>query len=126
MGDVLSLAGALLPDRKSVRRSMDPALAARGQMETLRADEIRIYPLYGGARIERVPRVKGGHGGGDERLLDMLFRGDVPDPLGHAAGSEDGAMSILTGVAANRSIETGRAVYVQDLLTGAETVRAGA
>ena len=52
-GDVLSLAGAL-PDRKSVRRSMDPALAARGQMETLRADEIRIYPLYGG-RIERVP-----------------------------------------------------------------------
>lgn len=116
----------LLPDRKSVRRSMDPALAARGQMETLRADEIRIYPLYGGARIERVPRVKGGHGGGDERLLDMLFRGDVPDPLGHAAGSEDGAMSILTGVAANRSIETGRAVYVQDLLTGAETVRAGA
>lgn len=111
----------LLPDRQSVRRSMDPALAARGQMEPLRADEIRIFPLFGGARIERVPRVKGGHGGGDVRLLDILFRENVPDPLGHAAGSEDGALSILTGVAANLSIATGQTVYVVDLLRGEES-----
>lgn len=103
-------------ERGRIRRSIDPVRAARGELETLSDDEIRIYPLYGGAHIERVPRVGGGHGGGDERLRDMLFRDDVPDPLGHAAGSRAGAMSILIGVAANHSIAQGRAVYITDLL----------
>src|SRR5690606_20930114 len=115
-----------LPDRQAIRTSLDPALAARGETERLTADEIRIYPIFGGAQIERVPRVKGGHGGGDIRLLDMLFREGVADPLGHAANSRAGAMSSLTGVAANRSMATGEAVEIADLLTGAKTVRAGA
>ena len=39
-------------------------------------------------------------GGGDERLRDMIFRDNVPDPLGHTAGTVDGAYSIIVGVAA--------------------------
>lgn len=116
----------ILAERKRVRSSIDPALAARGEGEPLTADEIRIYPLFGGARVERVPRVRGGHGGGDVRLRDMLFRGNVPDPLGHAAGSRAGAMSILTGVAANRSVVTGMPVEIAALLEGDDTMATGA
>lgn len=59
---------------------------------------------------------RGGHGGGDVRLLDHVFRGTDNDPLGHAAGYEDGAYSILTGIAANRAIATGLPVRVRDLV----------
>ncbi len=58
----------------------------------------------------------GGHGGGDERLLRHLFHGVDSDPLGHAAGYVDGARSILTGIAANRSIKTGMPVEVSTLV----------
>jgi len=58
----------------------------------------------------------GGHGGGDARLLDDLFRGAGHDPLGRAAGYLDGAKSILTGLAANRSFATGLPVRVRELL----------
>ena len=59
---------------------------------------------------------KGGHGGGDVRLLTHIFRGAENDPLGHAAGYVDGAMSILTGIAANKSMATGMPVVVKDLV----------
>lgn len=117
-----------LAERKKIQRSYDPIRAARGELEALTADEIRIYPLYGGSELVLVPRAKGGHGGGDVRLRDMLFRPNVPDPLGHAAGSHAGAMSILTGVAANRSMETGLPVRIADLLSpeGVPATQAGA
>ena len=58
----------------------------------------------------------GGHGGGDTRLLDAIFLEQNDDPFGCAASSWDGALSIMTGVAANRSIETEQAVNVGQLL----------
>jgi hypothetical protein len=61
-------------------------------------------------------KATGGHGGGDERLRRMIFVGDIPDPLGHQAGSWAGAMSILVGVAANRSIVEKRCVRIEELL----------
>lgn len=88
----------------------------RVQLHTINSDVIRIYPLYGGAVREEVPRVRGGHGGGDQRLRDMLFRPGTPDPLGHSAGSRAGAMSILIGVGANQSIASGQPVIIADLL----------
>ncbi len=57
-----------------------------------------------------------GHGGGDAKLLDNIFAGVEDDPLGHAAGYEAGAYSILTGIGANLSMETGLPVKVQDLI----------
>jgi predicted dehydrogenase len=59
---------------------------------------------------------RGGHGGGDRRLQDKIFRNpDAPDPLRLSAGSRDGAMSILIGVAARKSIESGRPVRISEL-----------
>jgi predicted dehydrogenase len=59
---------------------------------------------------------KGGHGGGDVRLLDHLFKGAQNDPLGHAAGYYDGAKSILIGIAANKSMQTGLPIEVKNLV----------
>lgn len=60
---------------------------------------------------------EGGHGGGDLLLLADLFAPQKQkDPLGRAAGLRDGAMSILTGIAANKSFETGLPVSIKDLV----------
>ena len=58
---------------------------------------------------------EGGHGGGDRRLLEDLFRGGRPDPLSRAADHRAGALAVLTGIAANRSMATGLPVAVGDL-----------
>ncbi len=67
------------------------------------------------------PRVvAGGHGGGDPPLLADIFDPNAPaDPLGRKADQRDGAYSILTGVAAYHSIDTGKAVKIPDLLADA-------
>ncbi|MGI5131263.1 Gfo/Idh/MocA family protein [Pseudonocardia sp. CA-107938] len=57
-----------------------------------------------------------GHGGGDERMLADIFGDGGADPLGRAATHRDGALSLLTGLAANRSFETGLPVQVDDIL----------
>jgi predicted dehydrogenase len=57
-----------------------------------------------------------GHGGGDERMLAELLGDAEPDPLGCAADHEAGLQALLTGLAANRSLATGRSVSVEELL----------
>ncbi|NLG84922.1 MAG: Gfo/Idh/MocA family oxidoreductase [Firmicutes bacterium] len=98
------------------RYPADWYLAAFGEKERKTRFTIRFYPVYGGVETFTVPASEGGHGGGDRRLLEMLFREDVLDPLGHAATSRDGAMSILIGIAANKSIATGQPVRIAELL----------
>ncbi|MEK8105519.1 hypothetical protein NKG94_10945 [Micromonospora sp. M12] len=46
-----------------------------------------------------------------------VLLGGQPDPLDRAATADDGALALLTGLAANRSFETGQPVRVADLLT---------
>lgn len=65
----------------------------------------------------KIPKYKGGHGGGDQRLQDMIFKDpNMPDPLYHKAGSRDGAMSIIIGIAAKKSIAEKRPVRIEELL----------
>lgn len=107
--------------RREVRRSVDWRLASAGEEASVEDLQIRFYPLFGGVETLTVPRPQGGHGGGDRRLKDHLFRGVGSDPLGHAAGSRAGAMSLLVGVAANQSMRERRAVRIADLLTDTES-----
>jgi hypothetical protein len=59
---------------------------------------------------------KGGHGGGDKPLQDRIFVDpDLPDPMRHAAGTRDGVMSIMIGIAARKSIEEQRPVKIEEL-----------
>lgn len=73
---------------------------------------IRIVKPDGEVITVEVPSHADGHGGGDQKLRRMLFKGDVADPLGQQAGSLAGAMSLMIGDAANRSIQTGSSVYI--------------
>lgn len=57
-----------------------------------------------------------GHGGSDERLKDLLFIPDTPDPLLKKAGARAGVMSSLIGIAAVKSIETGQRIKIADLI----------
>ena len=77
---------------------------------------IDVYDRRGGKINHAVPKSKGGHGGGDKLLRAMIFRDDIPDPLGHQADSIAGAASILIGAAGNVSIEEGRNVRINDLV----------
>lgn len=77
---------------------------------------IRVMPMFGAPYEAKVEEGAGGHGGGDPVLLNDLFGTPVPDPFNRAADHVDGARSILTGIAANRSIRTGQAVQIADLV----------
>ena len=75
-----------------------------------------VHKLWSDYRTDQVGSERGGHGGGDKRLHDKLFKTpDAADPYKHAAGTRDGAMSLLIGVAARKSIESGRPVRIAEL-----------
>jgi len=83
------------------------------------AYQIRIMKNSGELIMEEVPIASGNHGGGDERLLQMIFTGnhdELDDALGQMADSEAGAMSLLIGAAGNRSIAENRPFSVEELL----------
>ena len=78
---------------------------------------LRLYPHFKPARALPVSAASGGYGGGDARLMaDLFARRRARDPYGRAADFAAGAMSILIGVAANRSMQTGRPVRIADLV----------
>ena len=81
------------------------------------AKGIQLYhfPLHGEPRVVPVVMGEGGHGGGDNRMLSDIF-GNSNSGSAFAAGYHDGAMSLLTGLAANRSFQTGLPVEVAELI----------
>lgn len=78
---------------------------------------ITVFPMFGESYTVDIPEAEGGHGGGDPILLNDIFGVPEYDPLERAASHVDGAMSILTGIAANKSIATGMPVNIKDLVT---------
>jgi predicted dehydrogenase len=84
-----------------------------------RGTQINVFPHFGEPYGVPIRMGKGGHGGGDSPLLDDVFSPNPPaDPLKRAASHVEGAWSILTGIAANRSMETGRVVHADKLVKG--------
>ncbi|MEQ8418291.1 MAG: Gfo/Idh/MocA family oxidoreductase [Imperialibacter sp.] len=80
-------------------------------------DQMMVMKNFADYQQIKVPRVRAGHGGGDSRLQDRIFKDpNAADPLRHAAGSRDGAMAVLIGVAARKSIEQGnKKIRIADL-----------
>ena len=75
-----------------------------------------VHKLWSGFDTLPVRQERSGHGGGDKRLHDQIFKHpDQRDPFDRAAGIRDGAMSILIGVAANKSIDSGQPVRIAGL-----------
>ncbi|WBQ07760.1 Gfo/Idh/MocA family protein [Kribbella sp. CA-293567] len=86
--------------------------AKPGETEAL----LTLHPLWEPPRTLLRGELGQGHGGGDERLMESLFGDPADDPLGRGADHHDGARSLLVGLAANRSFETGQVVQVSSLL----------
>jgi predicted dehydrogenase len=90
-------------------------------------EETEIYLIRNFGKREKIdiPKAEGGHGGGDTRLHDLVFRQvAAPDHL-RLPDSRAGAMSCLTGIAARKSIEEKRAVRIADLVKIPDSTSAG-
>jgi len=81
-----------------------------------RFKKIMVYPMFGDAYEVEITEAECGHGGGDPILLKDIFGDPTEDKFHRAANHVDGAMSILTGVAANKSIASGLPVKVDFLV----------
>ncbi|MBU2973943.1 Gfo/Idh/MocA family protein [Zobellia sp. B3R18] len=84
--------------------------------EELSYESIIVHKLWKEHENVEVAMEKKGHGGGDKRLQDKIFKtSEAEDPFGRTAGIRDGAMSILIGIGARRSIEEGKAIDISHL-----------
>ena len=82
------------------------------QVET----EVYLTRSFGKRELIPIPKVEGGHSGGDSRLQDLIFRKtDVPAYM-RLPDSRAGAMSCLTGIAARKSVELKRPVKIAELV----------
>jgi predicted dehydrogenase len=108
-----------IPYHKGI--SIDQAEMHAKEMEQAEKGEVYYEPivvhkLWNDFETTRVPMSRAGHGGGDKRLHDKIFKNpDMPDPYGRSAGLRDGAMSVLIGIAARKSIESGEPVNIAEL-----------
>jgi predicted dehydrogenase len=83
--------------------------------------KIKVFPHFRGGYEVDIWQGEGGHGGADPVMLQHLFAPDPPeDKYLRAADQRAGAWSILTGIAANRSMERGQSVQIDDLVHGLE------
>jgi len=80
-------------------------------------DEIIVFKNFSKREYIQIPFGTSGHGGGDKILKDQIFLSGTPDPQKQCAGSRDGALACLVGIAARKSIETKGVVSIADLTT---------
>ncbi|ELY4661804.1 Gfo/Idh/MocA family oxidoreductase [Cronobacter muytjensii] len=76
--------------------------------------DITVYPMFAAPWKADFTLGEGGHGGGDNAMLADLFGEPGDDPLQRAADHRAGAMSILTGIAGNLSMQQQRPVNFRE------------
>jgi len=77
---------------------------------------LTLHPFWEPPHDVPLERGHGGHGGGDTRMLRAILDEAALDPSGCRATEVDGALSLVTGLAANLSFETGLPVRADDVL----------
>lgn len=79
---------------------------------------IKVYPHFQTGYVVPMPPATGAHGGADEILNRSFYAPDAPstDPWGRFAGHEQGAASILVGIAGVESIKRNQPVNLTDLV----------
>ena len=80
-------------------------------------DEIVLFKNFSRRQYIQIPHGTSGHGGGDALLQDQLFLPNIPDPQKQCAGSRDGALACLVGIAARNSIAAKTPIHITDLTT---------
>jgi len=88
----------------------------RQPWEVSEETEIYLTRNFGTRELITVVKTEGGHGGGDIRLQDLIFRKvDAPAHM-RLPDSRAGAMSCLTGIAARKSVELKRPIKINELI----------
>jgi predicted dehydrogenase len=94
---------------------LDAWIKERQPWEEEGFDELQLTTNFGKREIIRIPNTEAGHGGGDMRLRKHIFNPDGTDTWRQAAGSRDGSMAVLVGIAARNSIDSGKPVRIENL-----------
>jgi hypothetical protein len=78
--------------------------------------ELRVLPHFEPPYHVAIEQASGGHGGADPLLQEQIFSANAPvDRFHRSAGHEQGAASILVGIAANESMAEGAPVNISNL-----------
>ncbi|HAN44602.1 MAG TPA: dehydrogenase [Ruminococcaceae bacterium] len=101
---------------KTVEKSYINAGGEKSDEGASKGTWITVHPMFGAPYEVTFEQGKGGHGGGDNVMLNDIFGNPEPDRFNRAASHIDGAMSILTGVAANKAIASGMPVNIESLV----------
>jgi len=104
--------------------TIDQAEKHLKEMEQTSNEELEVHPIVLHKRWNKkyetikVTFERNGHGGGDKRLQDKIFKHpEKEDKFKRAAGLRDGVMSALIGIAARKSIESGNPIKIAELTT---------
>ena len=95
---------------------LDVRLNSRQPWDTEAPFEFRLTKDRKTTKKWNVYPNKGGHGGADERVKDMFFKPNQPDSSGQKAGSRAGVLSSMIGIAARKSMETGRKIRIDEMI----------
>jgi hypothetical protein len=79
-------------------------------------DIIKLVTYGGKTEILEYERPTGCHDGADDRLIKMLFNGYESDPLNQCAGSFEGVVSAMVGIAGNMSIKEGKTIDLKPFI----------
>jgi predicted dehydrogenase len=78
--------------------------------------EVYLTKSFGQREKIAIDKISGGHGGGDARIRDLIFRNTQMPSYMRLPGSRAGALSCLTGIAARRSVEQNRTIKISELV----------
>lgn len=101
-------------EMKLVEMSYVNAGGDRENEGSLESCDITVFPMFAAPYKADFSIGAGGHGGGDNAMLADLFGEPGNDPLKRAADHRAGAMSILTGIAGNISMQQQRPVWFKE------------
>src|SRR5262245_7521598 len=79
--------------------------------------EIYLTKSFGQRTLVPVPKLLAGHGGGDDRLRDLIFKKTAMPDYMRLSDSRAGAMSCLTGITIRNSIDQRKPIRIANLVT---------
>jgi predicted dehydrogenase len=79
--------------------------------------EMHLTKSFGQREKLEIPEIGAGHGGGDVRIRDLIFKKTNIPAYMRLPDSRAGALACLTGIAARKSIETKKPVRISQLVS---------
>src|SRR5690606_36825793 len=105
-------------DRRILDDPSAHPLGADADLVRPTSERLVVQRHFEPARVVPLAKGESAHGGGDELLLQDVFRGVSHDPLGRTANWVDGVRSVSVGLAGNRSLASGQPVKIDELELG--------